>query len=80
MLLNGDIHVTVLRDTNGNGSIDPGDAPLAGWTVFLDDNTNGAPDGGEASRVTDAGAGSVRERQRAPRAAAAHRVLRTVHR
>lgn len=42
------------RDMNGNGVRDAGDAGIAGFTVFLDANTNGVFDVGEVSTVSDA--------------------------
>jgi allophanate hydrolase subunit 2 len=46
----GSISGTVLQDTTYTGV---GDTPLAGVTVFLDANGNGALDAGEPSAVTD---------------------------
>jgi hypothetical protein len=44
----------VYNDVNGNGTKDPGEVGLAGWTVFLDLNNNGQPDPGEPTTTTDA--------------------------
>ncbi len=41
------------QDTNGNGIRNPGEAGLAGFTIFLDANTNGVLDIGERSTTTD---------------------------
>lgn len=38
---------TAYEDVNGNGQRDLGEAGLAGWTVFLDDNGNSLLDAGE---------------------------------
>ena len=43
---------TVFEDTNANGQINAGDAPLAGWTIFADANNNGTLDVGERSTVS----------------------------
>src|SRR4051794_7237638 len=37
-LLSSSLSGTIWNDANGNGSRDPGEAPLAGWTVYLDQN------------------------------------------
>jgi autotransporter-associated beta strand protein len=50
----GEIHGTAWNDLNGNGVRDPGEPPLAGWTVFLDTNHNGILDPGEISTTTAA--------------------------
>jgi len=47
------------EDHNGNGVQDPGDQPLAGWTIILDDNGNGIVDSGERSAVTADGTTAV---------------------
>jgi hypothetical protein len=44
----------VYNDLNHNGTLDPGEPGLAGWTVFEDLNNNGILDSGEPSAVTDA--------------------------
>lgn len=41
-------------DKNGNGVKDAGEPGLAGWTIFLDQNSNGQLDSGETSTTTDA--------------------------
>jgi photosystem II stability/assembly factor-like uncharacterized protein len=48
-----ELHGTLWSDDNGNGVRDAGEAPLAGWTVFLDNNGNGKDDGDPAV-TTDA--------------------------
>lgn len=45
----------VFEDHAGDSVKDGIDQGLAGWTVFLDANANGAPDVGEATRTTDGG-------------------------
>jgi len=50
----GSISGTVWDDHNGNSHRDPGDGGLAGFTVFIDANNNGALDVHEQSTVTDA--------------------------
>ncbi len=71
----GSIEGQAFEDANGNGSRDPGEPGLRGWTVFADDNLNGRVDDGEIRAVTDAsgtyalrglslGAYAVRERPR----------------
>jgi autotransporter-associated beta strand protein len=49
-----EIHGTEWNDLNGNGVRDPGEPPLAGWTVFLDTNHNGVLDPGEVFTTTAA--------------------------
>lgn len=44
----------LFNDPTDNGTLLAGDAPLAGWTVYLDTNGNGVLDPGETSTVTDA--------------------------
>jgi len=44
----------VWDDTNGNAVRDAGEPGLAGWTVFLDQNSSGQWDPSEPSTVTDA--------------------------
>src|SRR5262249_30530797 len=44
----------IYNDLNHNGTLDPGEPGLAGWTVFEDLNNNGILDPGEPSAVTDA--------------------------
>ncbi|MDP0491770.1 MAG: RHS repeat-associated core domain-containing protein [Verrucomicrobiota bacterium JB023] len=48
----GSISGQVLRDENGDGDLVDG-TPIAGATVFIDENFNGELDEGESSRVTD---------------------------
>ena len=50
----GAISGTVFNDLSGTGTLAPGDPDLAGWTVYLDANNNGALDPGEVSTVTAA--------------------------
>ena len=50
--LKGKITATVFNDANGNGSNDS-ELGLAGVTLFLDENTNGTLDAGEASDITN---------------------------
>jgi hypothetical protein len=50
----GEIHGSVFHDLNSNHSWDSTEPPLAGWTVFLDQNHNGMLDPGEVSTTTDA--------------------------
>jgi serine-aspartate repeat-containing protein C/D/E len=54
VLLSGAIQVTVINDTNQNAVQDAGEPPLAGWTVYIDADKDGALDHGETSAVTDA--------------------------
>ena len=49
----GTISGTVFNDLDGDAQQDGGDPGLEGWTVFLDQNQNGALDEGEPSTVTD---------------------------
>ena len=42
------------EDLNANGTQEPGENGLAGWTIYADANDNGALDAGETSAVTDA--------------------------
>ncbi|MGN6544931.1 MAG: tandem-95 repeat protein [Aureliella sp.] len=49
----GDVTGNVFNDLNANGLDDTGDKGLAGWTVFLDTNSDGALSAGEPSTVTD---------------------------
>jgi hypothetical protein len=48
----GSISGIKFKDTNGNGVRNTGEAKLSGWTIYLDENDNGALDGGEPSVVT----------------------------
>ncbi|MFM6834040.1 MAG: S8 family serine peptidase, partial [Dolichospermum sp.] len=41
------------HDIDGNGVKDAGETGLAGWTIYLDTNTNGQLDNGEISTITD---------------------------
>lgn len=45
---------TQWSDSDGDGFRDAGEAGLAGWTVYLDDNENGTLDPGERSTLTNA--------------------------
>jgi serine-aspartate repeat-containing protein C/D/E len=51
----GTIRGSVWNDVNADGFRAAGDPGLAGWTVFLDLDGNGALGAGEPSTVTDAG-------------------------
>ncbi|QDV68703.1 Calx-beta domain protein [Rosistilla carotiformis] len=42
------------HDLNDNGSRDPNEPTLPGWTIYLDLNNNGSLDTGEPTSVTDA--------------------------
>lgn len=53
----GNLSGTVYDDLNGNAKRDPGEAALAGVTVFVDSNDNGIIDPGEPTSVTDANGG-----------------------
>jgi hypothetical protein len=50
----GAIQVTLINDANQNGVRDAGEAPLQGWTVFLDDDKDQVVDFDEPALVTDA--------------------------
>lgn len=50
----GDIVGAVWNDLSADGTRDPGEPGLAGWTVFLDDNNNRAVDPVEVTTLTDA--------------------------
>jgi VCBS repeat-containing protein len=50
----GTIQGTVWNDSNGDGVRGAAESPLAGESVFVDLNNNGAIDSGEPTRVTDA--------------------------
>ena len=52
-LLVGDVSGTVFNDANRNGVNDPAENGLAGWTVFVDTNGDGALTAGERNTVTD---------------------------
>ena len=55
LLLTSNISGTVYQDVNLDGVYTLGvDQPLAGWTVFLDNNLNGAADNAEPTTTTDA--------------------------
>jgi hypothetical protein len=47
------IHGAMFNDGNANAVADNGEAGLAGWTVYLDDNRNAILDPGEMSTSTD---------------------------
>jgi hypothetical protein len=53
-LLSATISGVVYQDIGAVGSLQPGDPPLAGWTVFLDLNHDSTLDPGDPSTVTDA--------------------------
>lgn len=48
-----DITGTKYEDTDGDGNKDAGEPGVPGWTIYLDDNNNGALDTGETSTATD---------------------------
>ncbi len=48
----GEIGGTLFDDFNADGIDNSGDSGLGGWTIYLDDNHNGALDAGEASMAT----------------------------
>jgi subtilase family serine protease len=50
----GEIRGQKFNDLDGDGSKDPDEPGLAGWTIFLDSNGDGLLDPGEVSTVTDA--------------------------
>lgn len=52
--LDGSLLGLMWNDIAANGTRDSGDPGLAGWTVYLDLNANGAKDVAEPSTVTDA--------------------------
>jgi hypothetical protein len=49
----GSISGIVFDDKNRNGTLNPGENPVGGVTVFIDANGNGKLDGGEPFTVTD---------------------------
>ena len=62
----------VLEDVNNSGTVNSGDTPLAGWTIYVDANNNNQLDANERSTVSAAdgsyvlplgGQGQVRIRQ-----------------
>src|SRR5262249_10586176 len=53
--LPGEVRGVAYEDVNGDGTRNAGEPGLAGWTVFIDANSNGTLDVGESSTVTDAG-------------------------
>ncbi|MGA2500413.1 MAG: SdrD B-like domain-containing protein, partial [Tepidisphaeraceae bacterium] len=53
----GSISGEVFADSNGDGTLDSGEAGLAGWTAYLDTNGNGQLDAGETSQITAANGG-----------------------
>jgi len=50
--LPGTIEGVKWHDVNGDGVMDDGEQPLAGWTIYLDLNENEEPDAGEPTRIT----------------------------
>ncbi len=54
----GDINAHKYHDLNHNG-VDDGEPALAGWTIFIDENSNEVLDGAEVSAVTDSGGNVV---------------------
>ena len=53
-LLSATISGVVYQDIGAVGSLQPGDPPLAGWTIFLDLNHDDSLDPGDPSVVSDA--------------------------
>ncbi len=49
----GSISGSVFNDVNGTGLLEPGELPLADWTIVLDLNTNGMIDPFEPAVATD---------------------------
>lgn len=52
LLAGGTIQGIAWNDLNGNGILESSEPKLAGWTVFLDTNTNNRLDAGETSTLT----------------------------
>ncbi len=50
----GQISGKKYNDLNGNGEDDEGEPGIAGWTIYIDANSNGIFDGGEVSTTTGA--------------------------
>jgi hypothetical protein len=50
----GGVSGKLWNDANGDGFVSAGEAPLSGWTVFIDADGDGALGATEQSRVTDA--------------------------
>ncbi len=50
----GSVRGQFWNDADKDGTVDAGELPLAGWTVFVDVNRNGRLDAGEANVQTDA--------------------------
>jgi hypothetical protein len=50
----GSISGIKFNDTNANALFDAGETPLAGWTIYIDSNGNGALDATEPTTVTGA--------------------------
>ncbi len=49
----GQIYGVKYNDLDGDGQRDAGEPGQAGWTIFIDSNSNGELDAGERSTVTD---------------------------
>ncbi len=47
-----EIHGSVWKDLDGDGTWDPGEPTLAGWTIFLDTDQDGVLDPGEISTTS----------------------------
>ena len=54
LIANADLSGRLFHDANANGTRDGGEGGLAGWTVFLDTDRDGAPDAGEPAASTTA--------------------------
>ena len=53
----GFVNGTVFHDTDGSGALNPGEAGLAGWRVFVDLNGNGLLDNNEPSTLSSSSGG-----------------------
>ncbi|MFP6619757.1 MAG: S8 family serine peptidase, partial [Pirellulaceae bacterium] len=53
-ILHGEIHGIKFHDRNQDGTQDPGEEGLEGWTMYLDSNDNDALDAGEPETTTAA--------------------------
>ncbi|HKB02491.1 MAG TPA: SdrD B-like domain-containing protein [Gemmataceae bacterium] len=57
--LPGELSGTIWNDADGDGVRDTGEKPLAGWTVYLDQNANGALDATERTTTSNSLGGYV---------------------